>query len=105
MCKGGVACGVVFGKRVCKFIPLVPTVEVDMVIVNTIHQLPVALVDLEDLVMDSKDFLVLEDWEGLVNILKLVKNKFKSAEEEMKKRSNKQLAHQSASLQQAEDVM
>ena len=49
--------------------------------------------------------LVLEDWEGLVNILKLVKNKFKSAEEEMKKRSNKQLAHQSASLQQAEDVM
>ena len=49
--------------------------------------------------------LVLEDWEGLVNILKLVKNKFKSAEEEMKKRSNKQIAHQSASLQQAEDVM
>ena len=49
--------------------------------------------------------LVLEDWEGLVNILKLVKNKFKSAEEEMKKRSNKQLAHHSASLQQAEDMM
>ena len=49
--------------------------------------------------------MVLEDWEGLVNILKDVKNKYKSAEEEMKKRSNKQLAHQSASLQQAEDVM
>ena len=57
--------------------------------------------------------MVLEDWEGLVNILKLVKNKFKSAEEEMKKRatsaakqrSNKQLAHQSVSLQQSEDVM
>ena len=56
--------------------------------------------------------LVLEDWEGLVNILELVKNKFKE-EEEMKKgatsaakqRSNKQLAHQSASLQQAEVVM
>ena len=31
--------------------------------------------------------LVLEDWEGLVKILKLVKNKFKSAEEEMKKRA------------------
>ena len=46
--------------------------------------------------------LVLEDWEGLVHELKDVKNKFKSAEEEMKKRatlaakqkSNKQLAHQ-----------
>ena len=44
--------------------------------------------------------LVLEDWEALVNILELVKNKFKLAEEEMKKkatsvvkqRSNKQLA-------------
>ena len=44
--------------------------------------------------------LVLEDWEGLVNILKLVKNKFKSTEEEMKNRAtlaakqrpNKQLA-------------
>merc|ERR1712013_587488 len=31
--------------------------------------------------------LVLEDWEVLVKILKLVKNKFKSAEEEMKKRA------------------
>ena len=31
--------------------------------------------------------LVLEDWQGLVNILELVKNKFKSAEEEMKKRA------------------
>merc|ERR1711973_886000 len=31
--------------------------------------------------------LVLEDWERLVNILKLVKNKFESAEEEMKKRA------------------
>ena len=31
--------------------------------------------------------LVLEDWEGLVNILELVKNKFKSAEEEMKRRA------------------
>ena len=44
--------------------------------------------------------LVLEDWEALVNILELVKNKFKLAEEQMKKkatsvvkqRSNKQLA-------------
>merc|ERR1712013_343643 len=44
--------------------------------------------------------LVLEDWEGLVHELKDVKNKLKSAEEEMKKRttsaakqkSNKQLA-------------
>ena len=44
--------------------------------------------------------LVLEDWEGLVNILESVKNNFKSAEEEMKKRataaakqkSDKQLA-------------
>jgi len=44
--------------------------------------------------------LVLENWEGLVNILETVKNKFKSAEEEMKKkatsatkqRSNNQLA-------------
>ena len=44
--------------------------------------------------------MVLEDWEALVNILELVKNKFKLAEEEMKKkatsvvkqRSNKQLA-------------
>ena len=56
--------------------------------------------------------MVLEDWEGLVNILEFVKNKFKSAEEEMKRatpaakqRSNKELAHQSASLQQAEVVM
>ena len=30
--------------------------------------------------------LVLEDWQGLVNILESVKNNFKSAEEEMKKR-------------------
>ena len=44
--------------------------------------------------------LVLEDWEGLVNRLKIMKNKFKSAEEEMKNRAtlaakqrpNKQLA-------------
>ena len=32
--------------------------------------------------------LVLEDWEGLVNILEFVKNKFKAAEEEMKKRAS-----------------
>ena len=45
--------------------------------------------------------LVLEDWEGLVNILEFVKNNFKSAEKEMKRRatgaakerSNKQLAY------------
>ena len=45
--------------------------------------------------------LVLEDWEGLVNILEFVKNNFQSAEEEMKRRataaakerSNKQLAY------------
>ena len=43
--------------------------------------------------------MVLEDWEGLVNILKLVKNKFKSTEEmknratlAAKQRPNKQLA-------------
>ena len=32
--------------------------------------------------------MVLEDWEGLVNILEFVKNKFKAAEEEMKKRAS-----------------
>ena len=31
--------------------------------------------------------LVLEDWEGLVNILEFVRNNFKSTEEEMKKRA------------------
>ena len=31
--------------------------------------------------------LVLEDWQGLVNILESVKNNFKKAEEEMKKRA------------------
>ena len=45
--------------------------------------------------------LVLEDWQGLVNSLESVKNNFKSAEEEMKRRataaakqkSDKQLAY------------
>ena len=31
--------------------------------------------------------MVLENWEGLVNILEFAKNKFKSAEEEMKKKA------------------
>ena len=32
--------------------------------------------------------LILEDWQGLVNILESVKNNFKLAEEEMKKRAS-----------------
>ena len=44
--------------------------------------------------------LVLEDWEGLVNILELVKNKFKSAEEEMKKRATS-AAKQKSNMQLA----
>ena len=40
--------------------------------------------------------LVLEDWEGLVNRLKFMKDNFKSTEEEMKKRATsaaKQRSH------------
>ena len=44
--------------------------------------------------------LVLEDWEGLVNILEFVKNKFKSAEEEMKKRATS-AAKQKSNMQLA----
>ena len=44
--------------------------------------------------------LVLEDWEGLVNILEFVKNKFKAAEEEMKKRATS-AAKQKSNMQLA----
>ena len=44
--------------------------------------------------------MVLEDWEGLVNILEFVKNKFKAAEEEMKKRATS-AAKQKSNMQLA----